>query len=389
MDFSKSTPDVSDVQDALILFADVIDSSKYSAVLGMMKYAERLLTLQKLFVKLGKTYFPTKDNIVSYYEVEARGDEGTIFCIDPDIEPADLVFKTLQFAYELKARIGLLWRFEDIGEVSAQTMKIGVGIHFGKVALITKIKIDEKGLPRSVIEGIEGFSINYGKRVESCSRLGKYSKVFLSKTAASLLDGYPVVLSKHAASMKGIEPSEEIYEVRSAFFEIMPLDPAGFDSEIFISTYTTNAKELKLVNEPWLKGLIISVLDSRLRAAKTDSLKSDYSNKLLELAWMKPSEDDPILLFWRAKECGEKGKHTQMLAYLKQIVELYPDFVHARKKLVKACWEVANKTSIRAEWVLARDIADEFLCRFSSYLSDEEKKYFEEIIQSTLKASTN
>ena len=389
MDFVKSTSDVSDVQNALILFADVIDSSKYSAVLGMVSYAKQLLVLQELFVNLGKMYFPTKGNITSYYGVQARGDEGTIFCIDPDIEPAELVFKTLQFAYELKARMELLSHIDDIAEVAPQTMKIGVGIHFGQVALIPNIRTDEKGLPRSVIGGIEGFSINYAKRVESCSRLGKYSRVFLSKVAASLLDGYPVVLIKHVGSMKGIEASEETYEVRSVFFDTMPFDPAGFDSERFIETYATNAKEFNLVNEPWLKGLIISVLDSRLRAARTQELKSYYSDKLSEFAWMKPTEDDPILLFLRAKECGTKGKHTQMLAYLKQIVELYPDFVHARKKLVNACWEVANKTTIRAEWVLARDIADEFLCRFSSYLSDEEKKYFEEIIQSTLKASTN
>lgn len=377
----ESIADISGVQNALIVFVDVIDSSKYGAVLGMKRYAEQILKLQELFKETGAIYFPFRDGITSYSEVRTRGDEGTIFYIDPESDPSEMVFKAVQFAFELKARIELFTQTDENIDIVPQKMKIGVGIHFGEVAQITEIKRDEKGTPKSVISDLIGFSINYAKRVESCSRFGKHSKVFLSKEAASFLEGEPIVLVKHTMALKGIKSSDEVFEVRSAFFEKMPLNPKSFDPEKFIDTYSTKAKELDLVNEPWLKGFVMSVMDTRLKEVKIDVLKTNYRKKLSEFAWTRVAENDPILLFWRAKEYGENKKYTQMLTYLKQLVERYPNFIHARKKLVKAFWEVTKYKKISAEWILARDIAEEFLGRFSQYLSEEEKKFYEEILQ--------
>ncbi len=206
----ESTPEISEVGDALILFADVIDSSKYSATLGYIEYAKQLHKLQVLFKSLGQVYFPplTQEERVLYYsQVDARGDEGTIFYYNPDESPDDLIYKAIQFSYELKARIELL------DNDSPKAMKVGIGIHFGKVAIIPEIITDEKGTPRSVIDALQGFSINYAKRIESCSRAGKYSKIILSKKAASCLDGDPIVFTKQLSDLKGIERSEEVFVV--------------------------------------------------------------------------------------------------------------------------------------------------------------------------------
>jgi len=69
--------------DALLVFADIIDSSKFSSVLGFKNYAERVIKFQQLFEKIGKRYFPpVADEAISYCNVIARGDEGTVFRIE-------------------------------------------------------------------------------------------------------------------------------------------------------------------------------------------------------------------------------------------------------------------------------------------------------------------
>ena len=385
MSIGSAKPEISDIQYALILFADIIDSSKYSAVLGIKNYAQQLLELQETFNALGAMYFPQKDPVFSHAYVKARGDEGIIFYVDADSEAEDLIYKGVQFAFELKARIEMLSTLGNHNDPVPKRMKIGVGIHFGQVALISKIGQNEQGENISLISGIEGFAINYAKRIESCSRDGRYSKIFLSKEAASLLEDCPIVFEKHIAPIKGIETSKEVYEVRSAFLERMPYDPEWSESEKFIETYTSESSEHDLLNEPWLKGLIISVLDSRLKSAHDIKIKADYSKRLSEIAWQKPTEDDPILLFWRAKECGAEGKHTQRLTYLKRIAESFPYFVHARKQLVAACYEITKKTKERSEKIYARDVADEFLKRFPEYLTDQEKESFKGILKKITK----
>ena len=67
---------------ALLLFADVIDSSIYSSTWGVVEYAKKILEFQELFINLGKIYFPKEEpQIIKFYEVNSRGDEGIIFCV--------------------------------------------------------------------------------------------------------------------------------------------------------------------------------------------------------------------------------------------------------------------------------------------------------------------
>ncbi|MEO5359391.1 MAG: hypothetical protein H7843_02960 [Nitrospirota bacterium] len=374
--------EISDVGDALILFADVIDSSKYSATLGYIEYAKQLHKIQSLFKSLGKTYFPplttVDERVFRYSNVDARGDEGTIFCHNPDEPPGELVFKAIQFSYELKGRLHMI--YSDFHEGSPKPMKLGIGIHFDKVALITEHEIDENGDTRLIISNLEGYSINYAKRIESCSRLGKYSQIFLSKRAAHLLEGEPVVLSKQLSDLKGIQNNEEVFEVQSAFISKMPFNNEFPGSEQFFEKYGKSDDAQDFINEPWQKSFVLSVISTLYDEARIDKLKTLYFEKISQLVWVRPTEDDPIVLFTRAKMCGEEGKHTQKLGYLKNLVKLYPNFIHARIKLAEACWEVAKGAQEKAEIVFARNIADEFLCRFVDYLSDKEKEVYEDIL---------
>ena len=159
--------------DALLVFADIVDSSKFSSVLGYTEYAKRLIEFRQLFKSLGERYFPPpEDRIIDFCKVDGRGDEGTLFRIvrpEQEKQKSDLVFRAIQFLFHLK---GLLYfKHEETKEgqekkKSPLRMDIGAGIHVGHVALVV-------GAEGSGISDIEGFSINKAKRVETSSRQGK------------------------------------------------------------------------------------------------------------------------------------------------------------------------------------------------------------------------
>lgn len=362
---------------ALILFADVIDSSMYSSILGIVGYAENLLKFQKLFKTIGTEYFKAEGRGSYWSTVDAKGDEGVIMFLSPEIKPDDIVNKAVQFSFELKARMELVFKKAGIEDESPKKMKLGIGIHYGQVAIVNT-KGEVKGSSGiDDISHVEGYSINYAKRIESCSRLGKFSHIFLSKEATSLLQGDPIVFEKHYADLKGLAVQEEVHEIRSAFFEELPLNLKSIDTEAFVNTYGTYADQLDLVREPWLKGLVVSVLHNLISKSMTGSMQEAYRRKLSSFIWQKMYEDDPIILYFRAWECGREGKHTQRLNYLKKIVESYPYFVQARIQLAQACWEISRSSTDRAEKIIARDIADELLSKFPGSLTREEKECFD------------
>lgn len=362
---------------ALLIFADIVDSSKYSSVLGYKEYGKRLLDFQSTFEKLGNKYFPSpEDRSDEYCLVSARGDEGILFYAKTVSDFSELVFRAIEFIYHLKGLLRVGTRKSDEGSNSPRRIGLGAGIHVGQVAFATR-KVNN----RSFIERLEGFSINYAKRVESCSRSGKYSRVFLSKEAALLLEDKPVIFSCMSLPMKGIDDNAEVYEVQAGLFNGLKLDPADPEDEYLqewvrsITNYATG------IEEPWIKSLMVSVLDNLLSQSPVLARRAEYRDHQLNLAWHSSIEDDPILLYVRARDFLEKGQYTQYIGYLRKILQDHPGFVHARKRLIKACWLIAKRRAEQAERIFARDMAREFLERFPQFLTNNEKAEFRAIIR--------
>jgi hypothetical protein len=374
---TESQPEVRDIIYALLVFADIVDSSKYSAVLGYKEYAKRLLDFQNTFEKLGEKYFPYPvDRSREYCLVRARGDEGILFYAKTQPNFSELVFRSIEFIYHLKGRLRFGLDEKDEGSTAPRRIGLGAGIHVGQVAFAISQENN-----RSVINRLEGFSINYAKRVESCSRLGKYSRVFLSKEAAKLLEDKPIVFSRMAAPMKGIEESAEVFEVQAGLFGGLKLDPNDPEDEHMQSRLNNIASNPIEVEEPWVKSLAVSVLDCLLDQSLVDARRVEYRNRQLNLAWHSSIEDDPILLYVRAKDFWEKRQYTQHIRYLRQILQDHPEFVHARKRMIRACWAITKSKAEPADKVFARDMAREFLERFPQFLDGEEKKEFQALIK--------
>jgi class 3 adenylate cyclase len=372
---------------ALLVFADIVDSSKYSAVLGRLEYAKRLLEFQKLFKTVGQKYFPEpSDPTQEFCKVNARGDEGTIFFATcTEVNLSETVFRAIEFLYHLKGLLRYGSAEEDNEASSPKQIGLGAGIHIGKVAFAVAFENN-----RSIIKQIEGFDINYAKRVESCSRIGKYSRIFLSKEAAKLLEDKPIVFTSTNASMKGIEENTKVYEVQSGLFSGLKMD-TDIDkcSEVMIERVKELAYQPIKIEEPWNKSLIISVLDCLIRDTIVSDRKKEYRELQLNLAWHSSIEDDPILLYLRARDFEEKRQYTQQLRYLKQIAHECPDFVHAKKRLIKSCWAITKRKSERSELVFARDLAKEFLEKFPHLLSEEEKKDYRKLVKAISRKARN
>jgi class 3 adenylate cyclase len=380
--FSVSPKPVS----ALLVFVDLVDSSRFSTVLPPDVYATQLLWYQRLFEQLGRHYFPLPETAARHIKlatVSARGDEGIVFVVDNDKTKGQQVSRAIDFLFELKATMA--WSAsarESTGGLSVQTVRapremrdVGAGIHVGQVCAIVEPKDG-----RSLIDRIEGFSINYAKRIESCSRNGKYSRVFLSSTAAQAVRDEAIVLDQHMVSLKGIDEHTPAYEVRSAWVKSMLLSDFGAPEDIVNASVRVAEGDDESVPGPWARAVAASVLGNRIDAPLDSGTRDGYVAFLDRLLWQHPVEPDPILVFLRAKSALEKGHATLALRYLHELSSSAPGFVQGKRLMAKVCWEIASHPGSRAEAVFAKDIAREFLELFPSVLSEGEQTALRSIL---------
>lgn len=375
----------SEIQKSLIIFADVIDSSKYSSVLGIKQYCDNILRFQELFSSLANTYFSNAAYTNKYCSVRIHGDEGAVFLIAPEVRPDELIFKAVQFSFELKARMELEFYEVNEAEKVPQKMTVGIGIHFGEVALVHrengKLQV---GIPPNFgsVDRVEGYTINYAKRVESCSRLGKYSQIFLSKESADIIKNKPVILEKYEANLKGISLNDDVSEVRAAFFSELPLDKDSIDYGKFLAHYTSDVENLNLVRKPWLKSLIVSVMDTANRNAHFEPEAQRVWAQMVQFAWKEHNEDDPILLYLRTIDLKTKGEHSRRVALLKELLARYPSFISAKKELIKGLWEVASGQAVVDQNVeFIKNMATDFLENYVELLKEKEIDEFKKIIE--------
>lgn len=370
--------DTSKIKNAVLLFADVINASVYSSILGYQKYAEKVLEFNKIFTETAERYFKKEKTAENYCDINSRGDEGLIFCINSE-NPSKLLNNIITFAFDLKTRIELLQDMDKPdSEIVPQKIKLGIGIHYGPVSILTNKE-------KKIIDDIVGYSINYAKRIESSSRIGKFSKIFLSKEANSLLVGNPILTTKYNYPLKGIKTEEEVYEISSAYLFNLNCDEPTLQSDKIIKEFACSENKLDLLEEPWIKNLVISLIQKKIlvniEKKQTDKIK-EYEDILKNFAWKNFNEIDPIINFLKALFYLNNKKYTQSISYLKNIVEKYPYFIQARKELIKALHIIVKSSEkISKDAVFARDMTEEMLEFHEQYfISAEEKSEYIKIL---------
>lgn len=364
---------------ALLVFADIIDSSKFSAVLSYEAYKERVLDFQDSFRRLGDRYFQDlSDPALEYRSVEARGDEGIAFAIYNDVSPERLVLLALDFVTHLKGYLRLTNAAQTGQEVVDAPSRIGIGagIHIGKVATIDGL--DKNG--RSIIQKIEGFEINKAKRVETSSRDGICSRIMLSEDACRFIEGASIAKRSLIVPMKGIAERVRVFEFEAGFLGPR-LDRVADERDAHLLEKVCELAEYpSLIDEQWLKSFVISLLDKVISDPEATSIRDRCRDLQQRFAWKNCNEDDPILLYVRARMAKESCCYTQQIRYLRDILQAHPTFLLARKEMVFACHEISKLKSVSAEKIYARDLAAEFLERFDQLLSEEERNGYKRVL---------
>jgi class 3 adenylate cyclase len=222
-----------------IAFIDIIDSTAISADSN----------LGATYTKLLRRFQMTLRNHYNRFRVlqySIRGEEGLCF-LRPALCTRD-VFSVIQMMYEIKATV----------ESEIKPFRVGIGIHFGEVDVFYKDK-------PNVIESIEGAEINRAKRVETESRKGEYSKIFLS----------------YDARMRISDPDYKKFFKRKDITDVK-----GYEAEPFICYELYNPKSREKIRyDDSSKGVSQAIdLEKELSAlqAKCYSIIRDYETGFMD-----------------------------------------------------------------------------------------------------------
>ncbi len=249
----------------VILFAGIVGCSEISNDEPLEKYNKILRQFKSLFRELTNKY---KKNFNAFpdtidFKSQVRGNEGylIIFRKDPKEESPDLWAGAIDTAITIALDLKRRWLLSEYNKERISTGKptsdIAVGIHFGQV-WINKISNNEYQP--------EGYAINLTKRIESHSREGAFTHIYLSEAAYDKL--YPLTnktpytfdllrLIKH----KDIFPGFNVFEVKHHFLPTdwadktnksskwKALEPSTDDIEKIEKAHLANPSNLWLLEE--------------------------------------------------------------------------------------------------------------------------------------------
>jgi len=230
------------IVDATILFIDLMGSVSLSNSMSLFEYNDLISEYQAVLsgvLDLISTRYP----VAEYY---LGGDQLAVFFYDPadalkheqvellrkrhpaspkaarlEQELQRQVTRCLYGALRCAVQVKNAWvsHPRNVARINSQQpiLDLGVGINTGPVILQKRGKNDQR---------IEGFAINFAKRVEGFSRYGNHCKIFLSKTAFETFNNTTVayLMLKQRASfepyvpqaglLKGLAPGTKVFELK-------------------------------------------------------------------------------------------------------------------------------------------------------------------------------
>lgn len=200
-----------EVRKFAIVFVDMVGSSNISKIKNHREYFKLIRDYHKCVEDVRDKYLKNKFKL-SFFP-EPRGDEGVFIFGNPigiqsDIKDERTILDAINFSILLK----FIWLMNQLVKenFSAHNLiDLAVGIHFDELAYSGPgpLKIDE----------IEGYAINYAKRIESASRIGKHSNIFISEEARALISEKNNIFFERydGIILKGLNDNETVYEVKN------------------------------------------------------------------------------------------------------------------------------------------------------------------------------
>jgi class 3 adenylate cyclase len=237
----------------VILFADIVGCSEISNDEPLEKYNRILRQFRSLFEKITnkykKEFYACSDNID--FQAQVRGNEGhlIIFRKSPEEANPDLWADDIDTAITISLDLKRRWLLSEFNKERIDAGKhisdIAVGIHFGQ-AWINKIDNNEYQP--------EGYAINLTKRIESHSREGAFSHIYLSEAAYDklypLTDKTPYTFDlPHLIKPKN-SPDINVFEVKHHFLPTDWTEEATKTSKW--KTFEPSAEDIKKIEKAHL-----------------------------------------------------------------------------------------------------------------------------------------
>jgi len=254
-----------DTMDATIMFADMVDSSMISHVYDPEYYNDLVSTFQKMCSQVVKQTLRGIQETDVHIEAAVRGDELSLVLACRPIKTRKSDYEdrlrhytwlALQVAIRLKRRWLLVRENYERIHNGQPPFGIAIGLHAGPVVVgpHTRFTPGSKALSVQQVATAEGYAINIAKRVETASRLGRFSRIYLTqpiynRTPADFRQAF---IRMDVPELKGIPISPVIYEAKGIGHFDDKAFPKGpeFDDDKNLETYKKVVKANP--DEVWL-----------------------------------------------------------------------------------------------------------------------------------------
>jgi class 3 adenylate cyclase len=276
---------------ATILFADLMNSTELAKNLNLLEYDEMLADFQN-------TMFEVVSHHLDYYGYEGAGvdcewsisgDELRVFLysenLDFDIRNSLLIATKIKLAWLASAFN------QKVLDEGRMVSRIGVGINCGKVIKDVRpwrVKIGQAQ------PNVEGYAINFTKRIESASREGNNYQIMVGATLYKRCQQNKrinVAFSRpRSLVFKGLGQRIPVYEISSFVnFEIIPSMPASLQKGLLEKLECTVRDAMP---EPWIFIVLlrayISILSTENHAGNLDIKAVELAHQALEVVEYKP-----------------------------------------------------------------------------------------------------
>jgi len=349
--------EIEKVKNAIILFADLVGSSRLSDVLRPLDYDDIIKEFHHN-ASASLQHLDIPNNIVNC-DGGVRGDEVVLIMTVENLENKDQYLENisltakeaLKFAVDLNVRWFLSSKNQLRIQSNATPHRLGIGLHYGQVVLDEHTRgrwnlenTKWTWLPKQCMVA-EGFAINFAKRVEGVSRSGNTSAIALSQSFYSICRnaGLPVFIG-HALSgdTKGFEEREPIFELVGQSVLTEQSDLIGEDND-------ANDRNLELIKKAFARDpektlLILElVIDIIFRKGGNDNYEviiqlADEAAKFIT---------NPFMLLYRAARAyHRKGDFERAMRLFKQAAFGEPSLVWAHLDLAAGHWKRGLSTEL-------------------------------------------
>lgn len=321
---------------ATILFCDLVQSSDLASFYTLANFNKLLIEFQQTGLETARTVLKKMNYKDSTFELSTGGDEIRLFLYSGSTE------EDLRCAILFSLVFKLTWQCGPTNKARHREGKLpinlGIGIHQGDVIY----GAHPSGRGR---KNIEGYAINVAKRVEGCTREGRYFKIMVThpiyEAAKSAMRMASFTEASAGSRLKGIADILSIYELRSYYTqEVFQFFPPNFRLDSEMAKLTRDFGKREVIH--WMGPIVMrwNQLKGRHHEALQIGQKMyqlDKENVIVPAAIAKSFEaigDFERAIYWMKNLTSSKDHQPWHFSYLGDLYSRMGNYEEAIKAWV-------------------------------------------------------